>query len=87
MVATATTKKTITIIGATGNTGLCLVKQALDAGHIVKALVRNPEKLTTNENLSVTQGNVTNYNDVKASLEGSTDVLVSLGGREREYHL
>jgi putative NADH-flavin reductase len=79
-------KKTITIIGATGNTGLCLVKQALEAGHIVKALVRSPEKLnefSTNENFSVTKGDVTNYNDIKASLEGSTDVLVSLGGREK----
>ena len=82
----AATKKTITIIGATGNTGLCLVKQALDSGHTVKALIRSPEKLneySTNKNLAVTQGDVTNYNDVKASLQGSTDVLVSLGGREK----
>ena len=84
MTTAAAAKKTITIIGATGGTGLCLVKQALDAGHTVKALVRNPDKLSelsSNENLKVSRGDVTKYDDVKASLVGSTDVLVSLGGR------
>lgn len=33
------------IIGATGGTGKELVKQALERGHIVTALVRKPEKL------------------------------------------
>jgi len=82
--ATAAAKKTITILGATGGTGLCLIKQALDAGHTVKALVRSPEKLndfSSNENLTVTEGDVSKYEDVKAALDGSTDVLVSLGGR------
>lgn len=50
------TKKTITILGATGGTGICLIKQALAAGHKVKALVRSPEKLSyelsLNKNLS-----------------------------------
>jgi uncharacterized protein YbjT (DUF2867 family) len=85
--ATAAAIKTITVIGATGGTGYCLVKQALDAGHKVKALVRNPEKLIElssslqKENLVVTKGDVTDYNDVKAALTGSTDVVVSLGAR------
>ena len=35
----------IALLGATGPTGLCVVKQALDAGHHVVALVRNPSKL------------------------------------------
>ena len=79
-----TTKK-ITIIGATGGIGVCLVKQALDAGHKVKALVRSPEKLqelsSSNENLTVSVGDVTKYEDIKAVLTGSTDLLVSLGGK------
>lgn len=77
-------KKTIAIIGATGGTGLCLVKQALDAGHAVKVLVRNDEKLSeykSNENLTVAKGDVTKYEDVNATLEGCTDVVVSLGGK------
>jgi len=81
-------RKTITILGATGGTGLCLVKQALEAGHRVKALVRNPDKfpfrLSSNKNLTVSEGDVTKYDDVKAALAGSTDVLVSLGGRGKD---
>jgi len=81
--ATAAAIKTITVIGATGNTGFAVVQQALDAGHKVKALVRNTEKLGTlkNDNLTITKGDVTDYNDVKAALAGSTDLVVSLGGR------
>lgn len=36
----------IAILGATGRTGLVLVRQALDQGHDVLALVRNPEAMT-----------------------------------------
>ncbi len=44
------------MFGASGQTGLELVKQALAAGHHVTALVRNPAKLTvTNENLTVVE--------------------------------
>jgi NAD(P)H-binding len=97
----AAAKKIITIIGATGGTGLCLVKQALDGGHKVIALVRNPEKLAAsltpeengNANLLVCKGDVTKYDDVKEALTGvgwttgakttSTDLIVSLGGRDK----
>ena len=37
----------LAIFGATGQTGIHLVTQPLNKGHEVKALVRNPEKLTT----------------------------------------
>jgi putative NADH-flavin reductase len=36
----------LTIFGATGATGTCLVRQALDAGHEVTAVVRDPARLT-----------------------------------------
>ena len=35
----------LTIFGATGGTGLCLVEQALSAGHEVTAVVRDPRRL------------------------------------------
>ena len=35
----------IVVFGATGRTGLPLVKQALDAGHQVVAFVRDPAKM------------------------------------------
>ena len=36
----------LTILGASGATGTCLVRQALDAGHEVTAVVRDPARLT-----------------------------------------
>jgi len=37
----------ITIFGATGATGTCLVEQAVATGHQVTAVVRNPARLAT----------------------------------------
>lgn len=49
------TKGTIVILGATGNTGLQLVEQALERNYKVIAPVRSPEKLTqlTHKHLQV----------------------------------
>ena len=44
----------LVILGATGPTGQHLVTQALEAGHEVTAIVRNPDKMkTTNDKLKV----------------------------------
>lgn len=86
MASSTNAKKIITVIGATGGTGKQVVKQALDAGHIVKALVRNAAKLDDlkgNTNLTVTVGDVTKVEDVKTALKDSTDCIVSLGGRDK----
>lgn len=45
----------ITILGATGQTGQHLVNQALQQGHTVTAVVRNPGKIAVHhDNLKVT---------------------------------
>jgi putative NADH-flavin reductase len=36
----------LAILGATGPSGVQLVKEALERGHDVTAIVRNPDKLT-----------------------------------------
>lgn len=47
-------KMKIAVLGATGQTGQELVHQALQQGHTVTAIVRNPAKLTvTHDNLKV----------------------------------
>lgn len=43
--STDETKGNLVIFGATGNTGLQLVEQALARNYKVTALVRNPDKL------------------------------------------
>ncbi|XP_072352403.1 flavin reductase (NADPH)-like [Scyliorhinus torazame] len=47
------------VLGATGNTGQFLVRQALEQGHVVKAVVRTTSKLTIqHENLTVVKANI-----------------------------
>lgn len=43
----ASKKLNLVVFGATGRTGKEVVKQALEKGHHVTAVVRTPEKLNT----------------------------------------
>jgi putative NADH-flavin reductase len=76
----------ILIVGATGGTGLQLVKQALDLGHQVTALVRKPEKLNIQHpNLRVIKGNVLDYESVKSAATGQNAVVSALGHKRWFY--
>lgn len=69
--------KEIVLIGGSGFVGSAILKEALDRGHRVKTIVRNPEKLTiTHKNLIVKKGDVSIPGTVKETLKG-TDVLIS----------
>ena len=78
--------KTLAIFGATGQTGLHLVAQALVKGHVVKAIVRNEEKLKAalekehdikdHENLKIVK--IDNIFDEKQIEEPLKDVDVCL---------
>lgn len=68
------------IIGGTGATGQELIKQALEQGHKVTALVRNPNKIKTNHpDLKLIAGNVLNLSNVEAAVAGQEAVLSALG--------
>jgi putative NADH-flavin reductase len=68
------------IIGATGKTGQELIKQALEQGHSITALVRNPKRLKiVHPNLSVIKGNVLDLNSFDQSINGHDAVLSALG--------
>jgi putative NADH-flavin reductase len=70
----------VLIIGATGGTGRQLVQQALDLGHQVTALVRNPAKLKIEHpNLKVLKGNVLDYASIEAAMPGQSVVVCALG--------
>jgi putative NADH-flavin reductase len=72
--------KKIIVFGATGGTGLQLVKQALDKGLSVTAFVRNPAKFgIENRNLNIFQGDVTDLDAVKLALNDCDAVLSALG--------
>lgn len=70
----------ITIIGATGRTGIPLVEQALAAGDRVKALVRTPSKLQIrHDNLEIIPGDALDRESLETAVQGSGAVLCVLG--------
>lgn len=70
----------LAIFGATGRTGQYLVRQALEAGHEVTALVRTPAKLTVNDDrLMVLQGDVTHADQVEETVAKAGAVISVLG--------
>lgn len=70
----------VVIFGATGKVGCVLTARALNAGHAVTALVRDPAKLSVQHaNLRVVQGDATNAADVNAVVQGQDAVLNALG--------
>jgi putative NADH-flavin reductase len=72
--------KTIALFGGTGQTGKLFLQQALLEGYTVKALVRNPEKITTDsDKLIIIKGDVLNYENVLETIL-NTDIVVSLFG-------
>jgi uncharacterized protein len=50
----------IALLGATGFVGSALLKEVLDRGHAVTAIVRHPEKLEKREGLAAKDGDVYN---------------------------
>ncbi|KAJ8026507.1 Flavin reductase (NADPH) [Holothuria leucospilota] len=70
----------IAIVGATGATGLCLVQQAVDAGHEVVAVMRNVSKLTIqHENLKAVEGSIFSVDSLVSHFTGCDAVMSCLG--------
>jgi putative NADH-flavin reductase len=70
----------LTVFGASGQTGVCLVAQALQLGHSVTAFVRNPASIATrHENLDVVGGNVGDADAIGRVINGRDVVLLALG--------
>lgn len=68
------------LIGATGGTGRAILSQALEQGHRVTALVRNPGKVATkHERLTVVRGDVLDPASLDAAMPGHDAVLSALG--------
>lgn len=70
------------IVGATGGTGRQLVRQALERGYAVTALVRNPAKIEAlHPHLTVMQGDVLDAGAVDNAVRGQDAVVSALGHR------
>lgn len=72
--------KKVIVFGASGRSGKYIVEYALDAGHEVKAFVRNASSITiTHPHLSIVQGDITNPAQVAAAIAGTHIVVSALG--------
>ena len=70
-------KKEIVLIGASGFVGAAILNEALNRGHKVVAIVRNPEKIAVkHENLTLVKGDVSAPN-LRKELSKGKDAVVS----------
>jgi len=73
-------------LGATGDSGQHFVRQGLAAGHTIRALVRNPDKLDqkfqTEDNFSIVpNADIFSADDLAKAFEGADAVVSCLGTR------
>ncbi|GGN83858.1 NADH-flavin reductase [Streptomyces albiflavescens] len=75
----------LTVFGATGGIGQEIVRQALDSGHQVTAVVRDPARLTvTGVGLEVFRADLKDLEPLRAAVAGRDAVLSGLGARSRK---
>ena len=61
----------IALIGATGFVGSAVLKEALDRGIQVTAIVRQPEKLQAQKNLAIIKGDVIDDDNLSELFKGN----------------
>jgi putative NADH-flavin reductase len=72
----------IVILGATGGTGLEIVRRAIGQGHAVTAFVRSPERLKPlRDRINVRQGNLLSSSELEQVVKGQDAVLSAFGPR------
>ncbi|MFI9307579.1 NAD(P)-dependent oxidoreductase [Streptomyces triculaminicus] len=78
----------IALFGATGTIGSRVLREALDRGHQVTAVVRDPAKVTEQHpNLTVTPGDVLDPASVTEAARGRDVVVSAVGGGDGPGHL
>ena len=65
----------IALIGATGFVGSALLKEALDRGHEVTAIVRHPDKLQSHPRLHPQKGDIYSADEVTRLVAGHDTVI------------
>ena len=70
----------LVVFGASRGVGLKVVEQALEAGHVVTAFVRSPEKFgVKHPNLTVFKGDSMDAAAVEQAMDGHEAVISALG--------
>jgi putative NADH-flavin reductase len=72
----------LVVLGATGGTGLEIVRQAIERGHSVTAFVRSAERLKSHQDrITVKQGDLLNSADLEQVIRDHDAVLSGFGPR------
>jgi putative NADH-flavin reductase len=72
----------LVVLGATGSTGLEIVRQAVQHGHSVTAFVRSPERLRPfRDRIIVNQGNLLDASELEQVIKGQDAILSAFGPR------
>ena len=72
----------MSVLGATGGTGLELIKRALERGHLVTAFVRSPDRLRDlRDRIDIKQGDLLNSDELEQAMQGHDLVLSGFGPR------
>jgi putative NADH-flavin reductase len=72
----------LVVLGATGGTGLELVRKAIEHGHSVTAFVRSPERLKLfQDRITVMQGDLLNSADLERVIGGHDAIVSGFGPR------
>lgn len=77
-------KLNLLLFGATGRTGRIFLQMALEAGHHISAVVRNPEKVTISHlHLNIIRGDVTQLQSFNTIAKGHDAVISCIGAQSR----
>jgi putative NADH-flavin reductase len=77
----------LVVLGATGGTGLEIIRQTIKRGHSVAAFVRSPERLSMpafDDHLDIIKGDLLNQPELERVIEGRDAVLSAFGTRTGE---
>ena len=74
----------IALLGATGNVGSHVLKQAVDEGHTVVAYARRPEAVARLAGVTVIKGELDDTVEMARAIEGADALIVSLTGSARD---
>jgi putative NADH-flavin reductase len=70
------------VLGATGGTGLEIIRQAIEQGHSITAFVRSPEPLKPFGNrIAIKQGDLLNSAELAKAISGHDAILSGFGPR------
>ncbi len=79
--AQAETPLRIVIFGASGEVGTLITQEALNRGHSVRAITRNPEGFeTTHDNLTVMRGDLLDKASIAEAINDQDVVVISVRG-------